>query len=128
MIDLAKVTSEGQQILEEFVRKYNLEGAMVVSADGFDLASYFANKELEPDLLAANVASIHLASQDLSHQNQKGDVKQIIISTEDGEIAIQTVQMGEMTGSLVIVAPKGFKMGILVVAIKQLKEQLKAEE
>jgi|GEM_PF-988690 len=125
MIDLAKVTSEGQKILEEFVRKYNLEGAMVVSADGFDLASYFSNRDLEPDLLAANVASIHLASEDLSTQNNKGRVKQIIINSENGEIAIQTIQMGEMTGALVVVAPHGFKMGILVVAIRQLREQLK---
>ncbi|MEO1942328.1 MAG: roadblock/LC7 domain-containing protein [Campylobacterales bacterium] len=120
-VDLTKITSEGNKIIEEFVKKMGLEGAMVVSADGFDLASYFSTSEIEPDLLAANVASIQLASEDLANQNKKGNVSQIVISAAEGEIAIKTL---EGVGALVIVAPKDYKMGLLLIAIKQLVEKL----
>jgi predicted regulator of Ras-like GTPase activity (Roadblock/LC7/MglB family) len=121
-VDLTKITSEGNKIIEEFVKKMGLEGAMVVSADGFDLASYFSTTEIEPDLLAANVASIQLASEDLANQNNKGKVSQIVISAAEGEIAIKTL---EGVGALVIVAPKDYKMGLLLIAIKQLVEKLR---
>jgi predicted regulator of Ras-like GTPase activity (Roadblock/LC7/MglB family) len=85
------------------------------------LASYFSTSEIEPDLLAANVASIQLASEDLANQNKKGNVSQIVISAAEGEIAIKTL---EGVGALVIVAPKDYKMGLLLIAIKQLVEKL----
>ncbi|MRJ06438.1 MAG: hypothetical protein C6I01_02815 [Epsilonproteobacteria bacterium] len=119
-VDLTKITSEGNKIIEEFVKKRGLEGAMVVSADGFDLASYFATSSIEPDLLAANVASIQLASEDLSNQNNKGQVSQVIIAAEEGEIAIKTLSVG----ALVLVAPKNYKMGLLLIALRELEKQL----
>jgi hypothetical protein len=119
-VDLTKITSEGNKIIEAFVKKRGLEGAMVVSADGFDLASYFATNTIEPDLLAANVASIQLASEDLSNQNNKGQVSQVIIAAEEGEIAIKTLSVG----ALVLVAPKNYKMGLLLIALRELEKQL----
>jgi predicted regulator of Ras-like GTPase activity (Roadblock/LC7/MglB family) len=119
-VDLTKITSEGNKIIEEFVKKRGLEGAMVVSADGFDLASYFTTSSIEPDLLAANVASIQLASEDLSNQNNKGQVSQVIIAAEEGEIAIKTLSVG----ALVLVAPKNYKMGLLLIALRELEKQL----
>jgi predicted regulator of Ras-like GTPase activity (Roadblock/LC7/MglB family) len=57
-IDIMKLNSKGGQLLEDFVNKTGIEGAILATAEGLEMASYFKDGDKDADLIAADSASM----------------------------------------------------------------------
>jgi predicted regulator of Ras-like GTPase activity (Roadblock/LC7/MglB family) len=119
-VDIGAITEKGEEILKEFVKKNRLEGAIVASAEGLELASYFTSN-LDKDLLAADFASVLAGVEGLLNDSEKGTLSEIIVKGENGYLAIVSLGDNVVLG---IIAPSNQKLGVLVIAMQQLVKQL----
>ncbi len=119
-IDIGAITEKGERILKQFVSKNRLEGAIVASAEGLELASYFTSN-LDKDLLAADFASVLSGVEGLLHDSEKGTLSEVIVKGENGYLAIVSLGDNVVLG---IIAPSNQKLGVLVIAMQQLVKQL----
>ncbi|MEO2068369.1 MAG: roadblock/LC7 domain-containing protein [Desulfurobacteriaceae bacterium] len=123
-INLSAIAEKGEDILREFVVKNKLEGALIASAEGLELVSYFTSG-LDKDLLAADFASILAGVNGLLSDSGKGELSEVIVKGENGYLAI--VSLGENV-VLGVIAPSDQKLGLLIVAIQQLVKKLTSLE
>jgi len=114
-IDIIKLNSQGGQLLEDFVKKMGVEGAILATAEGLEMASYFNNSDRDADLIAADSASMLSTITGMLDNTGKGRLKEMIISAENGSIAVK--DLGEDI-ALAVLAPDNYKMGALVVSLK----------
>jgi len=114
-IDIMKLNSKGSQLLEDFVNKTGIEGAIVATAEGLEMASYFKDGDKDADLIAADSASMLSTIIAMLDNSGKGNLKEMIITAENGSIAVK--DLGEDV-ALAVLAPSSYKMGGLVVALK----------
>jgi len=122
-LNIGTLTSQGESLLEDFTKKMGLDGALIATSEGLEMASFF-NSNKESDAIAADVASIlSVINGGLLVNTQSGILKEMIISAENGSIAIK--DLGEDI-ALGIVAPEGYKMGVLAVALKKFVTELQA--
>ena len=122
-LNIGTLTSQGESLLEDFTKKMGLDGALIATSEGLEMASFF-NSNKESDAIAADVASIlSVINGGLLINTQSGALKDMIISAENGSIAIK--DLGEDI-ALGIIAPEGYKMGGLVIALKKFVTELQA--
>ena len=114
-IDIMKLNSKGGQLLEDFVNKTGIEGAILATAEGLEMASYFKDGDKDADLIAADSASMLSTITAMLDNTSKGNLKEMIITAENGSIAVK--DLGEDV-ALAVLAPSSYKMGGLVVALK----------
>jgi len=119
-IDLGMITEKGEELLKEFVNKHKLEGAIIASAEGLELASYFTSN-LDKDLLAADFASVLSGVEGLLIDSEKGELSEVIVKGQKGYLAIVSLGDNVVLG---VIAPSDQKLGILIVAIQQLVKKL----
>jgi len=53
-----KLNSQGVQLLENFVKEMGIEGALLATSEGLEMASYFSSSDKDADLIAADSASM----------------------------------------------------------------------
>jgi predicted regulator of Ras-like GTPase activity (Roadblock/LC7/MglB family) len=121
-IDPAVLAQKGETILKQFVTKNKLDGAIIASAEGLELVSYFT-AELDKDLLAADFASVLAGVEGLLTDSNKGELSEIIVKGSEGYLAIVSLGDNIVLG---VMAPKEQKLGLLTLAIQQLVKQLKS--
>ena len=120
MADINKLALEGNELLKEFVEKMGLEGAIIATAEGLEMASYFKN-DVDSDIIAADTASLLSVLEGTLENIGKSGFQEMIINSDEGSIAIKS--LGDEV-SFACVTPKGYKMGGLVVALKQFMKEL----
>jgi len=122
-LDIGALTTQGEGLLEDFTKKMGLDGALIATSEGLEMASFF-NSNKEADAIAADIASLlSIMTGGLLVNTKSGELKEMIISAENGSIAIK--DLGEDI-ALGIVAPEGYKMGGLVIALKKFVTELQA--
>ena len=122
-IDIVKLNSQGPQLLEEFVKKMGVEGAILATSDGLEMASFFNNSSRDADLIAADSASMLSTITGMLDNTGKGKLKEMIITADNGSIAVK--DLGEDI-ALAVLAPEGYKMGALVVSLKVFIKEIQA--
>ncbi len=120
VIDVSKLSVSGGELLQAFVEKMGLEGAVIATAEGLEMASYFT-KDRDADLIASDTASLLSITMGALEDTGKGSLNEMIISGSGGFIAIK--DLGEDI-ALAILTPEGYKMGALVVALKQFVKDI----
>ena len=121
-VDVGKLTVSGEELLKEFVEKMGLEGAIIATAEGLEMASYFKNS-LDADMVAANTASLLATITGTLEDTEKGSLNEMIISGSEGFIAVK--DLGNDV-ALAVITPKGYKMGALIVALKQFVKDIQS--
>ncbi len=121
-VDISKLTNEGAQLLQGFVEKMGLEGALIATAEGLEMASYFTTDK-DADLIAADTASLLSVLEGALQNTGKGKLSEMIITAEGGSIAVK--DLGDEI-AFACLAPKGYKMGGLIVALKQFMKEIQA--
>lgn len=121
-VDISKLTNEGAQLLQGFVEKMGLEGAIIATAEGLEMASYFTTDK-DADLIAADTASLLSVLEGALENTGKGKLSEMIITAEGGSIAVK--DLGDEI-AFACLAPKGYKMGGLIVALKQFMKEIQA--
>jgi len=97
-----------------------LEGALIATAEGLEMASFF-NVSKEADIIAADMASLLSSSLSLLSSTGKGGFSEMIIDSDKGAIAIKNLGDDIVLG---ILAPEGYKLGGLLVSLKQFVKEL----
>ncbi len=120
-IDIMKLNSQGAQILEDFVKNMGIEGAILATSEGLEMASYFTNSSRDADLIAADSASMLATISGMLDNTDKGALKEMIITAENGSIAVK--DLGDDI-ALAVLAPDHYKMGGLVVALKSFIKEI----
>ena len=120
MLNIGQLSSRGQAILQNYVRKMGLEGALIATAEGLEMASFF-NVSKEADIIAADMASLLSSSLSLLSSTGKGGFSEMIIDSDKGAIAIKNLGDDIVLG---ILAPEGYKLGGLLVSLKQFVKEL----
>jgi predicted regulator of Ras-like GTPase activity (Roadblock/LC7/MglB family) len=121
-LDISKLTSEGSALLEAFVQKNGLEGAVITTAEGLEMASYFRSDK-DADIIAADLASLLASTHSVLDNTSTGNLSEMIINADNGAIAVK--DLGDDV-ALGVIAPAGFKMGGLIVALKLFVKELQA--
>jgi len=119
-IDIMKLNSQGAQLLEDFVKKMGIEGAILATSEGLEMASYFTSDK-DADLIAADSASMLSVIDGMLENTGKGHLKEMIITAENGSIAVK--DLGEDI-ALAVLAPANYKMGGLIVALKAFMKEV----
>ncbi len=119
-LNIGRITIEGEALLSDFVNKMGLDGALVASAEGLEMASYFKS-DLEADLIAADMASLLASTLSVLEDAKRGNMNEMIISSDNGAIAIKDLGDDIVFG---VLAPSGYKMGSLTVSLKQFVKSL----
>ena len=123
MLNIGQLSSRGQAIfLQNYVRKMGLEGALIATAEGLEMASFF-NVSKEADIIAADMASLLSSSLSLLSSTGKGGFSEMIIDSDKGAIAIKNLGDDIVLG---VLAPEGYKLGGLVASLKQFVKELQA--
>ncbi len=120
-IDSLKLSMEGEGLLQEFVSAAGIQGAVLATAEGLELASSFNDSSLDSDLIASDSASLLSVMSGILENTGKGALDNMIISAEGGYIAIK--DLGEDI-ALAVLAPNNYKMGGLLVALKTFVKKL----
>jgi len=120
-VNVSKLASQGSSLLENFVKSNGLKGAVIATAEGLEMASYFQD-EKDADIIAADIASLLASTSSVLYNTESGNLSEMIINATNGSIAIK--DLGEDV-SLGVLAPQGFKMGGLLVALKQFIKELR---
>jgi len=120
-IDSLKLGTEGDALLKEFVNAAGLQGAVLATAEGLELASAITDKTLDSDLIAADAASLLSVTAGILENTEKGTFDNMIISSEGGFIAIK--DLGDDI-ALGVLTPSNYKMGGLLVALKAFVKKL----
>ncbi len=121
-MDIGKLTSEGAEFLENYVKKMNLEGAVIATSEGLEMASYFTTST-DPEITSANAAALLATAAGALSDLSKGDFSEMIISSSDGFISIK--DLGDDI-ALAILTPQSYKMGALTLALKQFVKDIQA--
>ncbi len=121
-VDVSKVTMNGTELLKSFVEKMGLEGAIIATSEGLEMASYFSTNR-DADLIAADTATLLSVLTGALENADKGKLSEMIISAEKGSIAIK--DLGDDI-AFATLAPKGYKMGGLIVALKVFMKEIQA--
>ena len=119
-IDIGKLTSEGNAFLESHVKQMNLEGAVIATSEGLEMASYFATNT-DADITSANAAALLATATGALEDLAKGDFSEMIISASDGYITIK--DLGDDM-ALAILTSKNYKMGALTIALKKFVKDI----
>ena len=122
MLNIGQLSSRGQAILQNYVRKMGLEGALIATAEGLEMASFF-NVSKEADIIAADMASLLSSSLSLLSNTDKEGFSEMIIDSDKGAIAIKNLGDDIVLG---VLAPEGYKLGGLVASLKQFVKELQA--
>ncbi len=120
-LDVVKLSANGKEILKKFVEELNLRGAIIATAEGLEMASYFKEEE-DADLIAADTATILTSIQSFLEAVGRGKIKEIIINADKGLVVIEDLGDGI---SLAVVAPQNYTIGSLLVALRKFVEDLK---
>jgi len=121
-LDISHLTSQGTSLLEQFVQKNGLEGAVIATAEGLEMASYFKSDK-DADIISADIASLLASTSSVLDNSGSGTLSEMIINASNGALAVK--DLGEDV-ALGVLAPAGFKMGGLIVALKQFVKELQA--
>ena len=121
-MDIGKLTNEGTELLKNFVDKMGLEGAVIATSEGLEMASYFTTDK-DADLIAADTATLLSVLTGALENADRGNLSEMIISADNGSIAIK--DLGDDI-AFATLASKGYKMGGLVVALKQFMKDIQA--
>jgi len=119
-VNVSKLTSQGSSLLENFVKSNGLKGAVIATAEGLEMASYFQDGK-DADIISADIASLLASTSSVLYNTESGNLSEMIINATNGAIAVK--DLGEDI-SLGVLGPQGFKMGGLVVALKQFVKEL----
>jgi len=119
-INIMKLNSQGGQLLEDFVKKMGIEGAVLATSEGLEMASYFSSDK-DADLIAADSASMLSVVEGMLENTGKGKLKEMIVTAENGSIAVK--DLGEDI-ALAVLAPANYKMGGLIVALKVFMKEV----
>ncbi|WP_294955466.1 roadblock/LC7 domain-containing protein [Sulfurovum sp.] len=121
-IDVSKLNTSGEELLQKFVEKMGLEGAVIATAEGLEMASYFV-KDRDAELIAADTASLLSTVMGALEDTEKGALNEMIISGSGGFVAVK--DLGEEI-ALAVLTSSGYKMGGLVIALKQFVKDIQA--
>ncbi len=121
-LNIGKLTSEGEALLQNFVDKMGLDGAIIATAEGLEMANYFKSDK-DADLIAADTATLLSVLTSALENTGTGTLSEMIISADNGSIAIK--DLGEDI-AFAAIAPKGYKMGGLIVALKTFVKEIQA--
>jgi len=121
-IDMMKLNLQGEEILKNFVKNMGINGAILATAEGLEMASYF-DDDKDADLIAADSASLLSTISSMLDNTDRGSLKEMIITAENGSIAIK--DLGDDI-ALGVLAPENYKMGGLVVALKTFVKEIQA--
>ena len=121
-IDVSKLNTSGEELLQNFVEKMGLEDAVIATAEGLEMASYFV-KDRDAGLIAADTASLLSTVMGALEDTEKGTLNEMIISGSGGFVAVK--DLGEEI-ALAVLTPGGYKMGGLVIALKQFVKDIQA--
>ena len=119
-IDISKITVSGEELLKTFVEKMGLEGAIIATSEGLEMASYFTTSH-DADMVAANTASLLATVMGTLEETGKGHLNEMIISGSEGFIAVK--DLGDEV-ALAVITPSNYKMGSLIVALKQFVKEI----
>ncbi len=122
VLDINAIASKGEQVLQEFVTKMGLEGALVASSEGLEIAHYFV-ADLDNDILAAGSAAVLSSIEGFLADAKKGQLQEIIAKAENGYVAIMALG-GDV--ALAVLAPANQKLGVLTIAMRQLAKKLQS--
>jgi len=121
-LNIGKLTSEGAELLKNYVQKMGLEGALIATAEGLEMASFFSTDK-DADIIAADMASLLSSTHSILSNTEKGKLNEMIISSDHGSIAVKDLGEDVVFG---VLAPEGYKMGGLIVSLKQFMKDLQA--
>ncbi len=120
-IDSLKLSTEGEALLKEFVQATGIQGAVLATAEGLELASFFNDSSLDSELIASDAASLLSVMHGILENTGKGALDNMIVTAEGGYIAIK--DLGEDI-ALAVLAPNNYKMGGLMVALKTFVKKI----
>ncbi|MDO5093073.1 MAG: roadblock/LC7 domain-containing protein [Propionibacteriaceae bacterium] len=110
-----------QHLLQSFVTSTpDVEGAVLVSTDGFPLASALAHGADEDRAAAMGAAALSMGSR-IVGELQRGALEQVLIKGRDGYVIL--VQAGEDTVLEAISTDEG-KLGLLLYEIKYTAREI----
>ncbi len=122
-IDIMKLNSQGGQLLEDFVKEMSIGGAILSTSEGLEMASYFADSSKDADLIAADSASMLSVISGMLENTDKGRLKEVIVTAENGSIAVK--DLGNDI-ALAVLVPSNYKIGGLIVALKTLIKKMES--
>jgi len=121
MADVNKLALEDNELLKEFVEKMGLEGAIITTSEGLEIVSYFKTDNKDADIIAADTASLLSVLHGTLENVGKSGFQEMIINSDEGSIAIKS--LGDEV-SFACFTPKGYKIGGLLVALRQFMKEL----
>jgi len=121
-VDIAKITIQGNQLLEDFVEKMGLECAVMATPDGLEMASYLSNNG-DAEMTPSDAISLLSVANATLGNVKKGTLEEIVITSSDGYVAIK--DLGDDI-TLAVVAPEDYKMGGLIIALSQFAKEIES--
>ncbi len=114
---VSKITEE----LKELVQSSPITSAAVLTIEGLPVANYMTGEENEALIAAVSAALYATGSQTAQNLNQ-GNVKAIIIDSENGVTVVMTVDKDNI---IVVTAGEGTKLGLVFNDVKKAVRNIK---
>ncbi len=114
---VSKITEE----LKELVQGSPITSAAVLTIEGLPVANYMTGEENEALIAAVSAALYATGSQTAQNLNQ-GNVKAIIIDSENGVTVVMTVDKDNI---IVVTAGEGTKLGLVFNDVKKAVRNIK---
>lgn len=120
-VNVEELAINGNQLIGDFVNRAGLEGGVIGSSEGLEIASYFRDSGTDSEIVAANAASLLSVGLELLESVGKNNLKSLIVESDDGYFSIKDLGSDVV---LVVTTPKEFKMGGLIVSLKKFATEL----
>ncbi len=121
-VDAVKLGSSSNTLLKDIADKFGLDAVIVATSEGLELASYIKNNEVDAESVSADIATILALTMGLMRNIGKKPANNIILEANDGIGSITTAGSDIALG---LVAPSGYKLGQLKLAIKELDKRVR---
>ncbi|KYC43998.1 hypothetical protein WA1_02305 [Scytonema hofmannii PCC 7110] len=116
-------TNKLNTILQNFVTSVsNVQGAMIVSAQGLPLASHLPSEGAEQETVSAISATMSTVAETIATEFNQGFVEQIYVESNQGLSIVTTCS----TDAMLFVVASGSNKGVLLLEIKRMIPEIKA--
>lgn len=120
-MSILKHAEEIRENFKRIVKENSLDGILLADMEGLPLVSYL-DEGMDEDTISASGAAIISAGLITASDAKKEGLNQVIIDTESGYILFLPVSNEYILG---ILTPKGSKLGIVRVLVKEVEELLR---
>ncbi len=121
MVGDHSIRKEYENRLGEFVRRAELDGAMILTGDGFPVASVFLKKVLPEERISALIAAAVATVERVMVEVDGNPPNYILVKGKETNL-VASILVDEMV--LLALAPEETKIGLIYSEMERTKRQL----